>query len=169
MASWGLSVTAVALSLLAACGNKEPPLGSGEGAAAVTAKPHVLVLNADSLVIEGRHVQLSGAFAPEQVPYARCWAEAVASKEAARIVQSMMERAQNIQVTPTGGMDRYNREYADVSVDGADLALSLIRDGLAAKDGRKRFEWCEPMSKGDPRGPGLWSVFQLSPTRQAHQ
>ncbi len=50
-----------------------PPPGLGD---------RVRVLSADAMVIDGKHVRLANAYAPQGVPDARCWAEAAAAKQA---------------------------------------------------------------------------------------
>jgi hypothetical protein len=47
-----------------------PPPGLGD---------RVRVLSADAMVIDGKHVRLANAYAPQGIPDARCWAEATAA------------------------------------------------------------------------------------------
>lgn len=153
----------VALVLaLGACGRGKPqPPPPGEAVGQV--RPTVTVVNADAYVIDGKHVRLARAFAPEPVPHARCWAEALAAKQAARVVQAMFDRAARIDVQPTGGADEYARAYAKVRLDGADLGEILFHEGLVARPPKGRFEWCNPLSRDDAGAPDLWSVMELSP------
>ena len=148
--------------LLAGCQKAQEPSSRLPDGPAVAER--VMVLSADALVIDGKHVRLSNAFAPEPVPRARCWAEAAAAKQATRLVQNMILNAETIQVTPTGGVDEYNRTYAQVRLEGLDLGQSLFDDGFAGRPQTgRRFEWCERLSKNDPGGPTLWSLMELKP------
>jgi len=127
------------------------------------------VLNADVLVIEGKHYRLANGFAPQPVPDARCWAEGVAAKQAARVVAAMVDQAAQVQAIPTGGVDEYNRTLATIRVDGADLGQVLFEQGLAARPAKGRFEWCNPVSRNDPGAPEVFSMMELSPGRAPGQ
>lgn len=148
-----------------ACRKAQPPVAE---TSAAPNRATILVINADSLVIDGKHVRLANAFAPEPVPDARCWAEAAAAKNGARLAKSMIRNAAEVTTTPTGGEDGHGRAYVRVSLDGADYGEMLIKAGLAAQDGKSRFEWCQPMSKADARSPDLWSVTEASPGSSEH-
>lgn len=117
--------------------------------------PQVVVVETDALVIDGRHVRLSNAVGPQAVPHAACWAEAVAAHSARDAVRALVTGAQDVTVTPTGGVDKYNRTWAQVSVDGLDLGLTLLQRGLAAPQNGTRFDWCAPISASIGRGPSI--------------
>lgn len=123
----------------------------------------VMVLSGDAFVVDGQHVRLSNAYAPEPVPRARCWAEAAAAKQAARMAQQMVLNAEAIQVIPTGGVDEYNRTYSRVRLDGLDVGEALYDEGFAGKPEKGRFEWCNPLSKRDPGAPTLAALMELKP------
>jgi endonuclease YncB( thermonuclease family) len=150
----------IAVAAAAGCERKPPP-PVGEAPAVI--RPHVVVLAADILVIDGKHVKLSNAFGPEPVPDARCWAEALAAKQAVRTVAAMVERAASVQAHPTGGVDEYNRTLAKVDIDGADLGETLFKEGIAARPPGKRFEWCGPISRNDPGSPNVLTMMELAP------
>ena len=150
----------LALAALAGC-DRPKPAPVADVPAAV--RPHVVVLAADILVVDGKHVKLSNAFGPEPVPDARCWAEALAAKQAIRTVSAMMDRAATVQVHPTGKVDEFNRELAKVDVDGADLGELLYAQGLAARSTGRRFEWCDPVSRGDANAPNILTMMELTP------
>jgi endonuclease YncB( thermonuclease family) len=151
----------MAVAAVAACERKPPPPPVADAPAAT--RPHVVVLAAHILVIDGKHVRLSNAFGPEPVPDARCWAEALAAKQAIRTVAAIVDRAASVQVHPTGGVDEYNRILAKVDIDGADLGQTLFREGLAARSEGRRFEWCNPISRNDPGAPNLLTMMELAP------
>lgn len=150
-----------AMFFVTACGR--PPPAREAPPEVPPPRPTVTVLNADILVVDGLHVRLSNAFAPEQVPDARCWAEALAAKQAKRTVQAMIDRAAAIAVTPSGTTDEFNRTLARVTLDGADLGDLLFEEGLAARPKKGRFEWCNPLSRKDDGAPRLWSMIELAP------
>jgi endonuclease YncB( thermonuclease family) len=108
----------------------------------------------DALVVDGRHVRLSNALAPQLVPHAHCWAEAMAARQARDAVRSLVAEARDVAVTPTGGVDEYNRSLSRVSLDGRDLGQALVDHGMAAPGGRP-FDWCAPVSTGLASGPPL--------------
>jgi endonuclease YncB( thermonuclease family) len=120
------------------------------------------VLNADVFVIDGQHIRLAEAYAPQPVPDARCWAEAVAAKLASQQVRSLVDDAQDVSFRPTGQRDEYNRIVARVSLDAVDLSRTLQDAGLAATKAEGRFEWCEPLSKKTPGAPSLNSLMDFS-------
>jgi endonuclease YncB( thermonuclease family) len=151
-------LAAVALS---SCDRRPKPPPVADVPTAV--RPHVVVLAADTLVIDGKHVKLSNAFGPMPVPDARCWAEALAAKQAVRTVAAMMDRAATVQVHPTGQVDDFNRTLAKVDVDGADLGELLYREGIAARATGKRFEWCDPVSRNEPGAPNVLTMMELTP------
>jgi endonuclease YncB( thermonuclease family) len=152
-----------AASLLAGCGRKpEPPTAAQ---APPSLKPAVTVLNADVLVIQGKHYRLANGYAPQPVPDARCWAEAIAARQATRVVADMVAHAGSVTATPTGDEDEYARAYAIIHIDGADLGQVLFRDGLAAQPPKGRFEWCDPISRNEAGAPNVFSMMELAPGR----
>jgi endonuclease YncB( thermonuclease family) len=122
---------------------------------------HVLAVEADALVINGRHVRLANAAGPERLPRAHCWAEALAAREARARVTALATQARNIQVEPTGGRDEYGRERAKVVLDGLDLGDQLVDSGWAVRPGAEPFDWCAPVSTNMAGGPNVGSVADL--------
>jgi hypothetical protein len=142
--------------LLAACERHEAPL-------AATPPPsitgHVRVLDADALIIDGQHVRLANAYAPESLLHARCWAESLASDHAARFVKDLVDHAASYSFKPTGKLDEYNRTMGYVAIDGADLGDLLYAQGLAARPVEPRFNWCDPISKQADGAPRISSLY----------
>lgn len=160
-----LPVACVALLLVGACERRPEPQPSAPAAQAPPAfKANVTVLNADVLVIDGKHLRL-GVYAPQPVPDARCWAEALAAKQATRTVAAMVQRATTVTSTLTGKVDEYDRAYANVLLDGADLGQTLIAEGMAAEPHDSRFEWCDPVSRNEPGAPKITTMMETSPGR----
>ncbi len=130
-----------------------PPPGLGD---------RVRVLSADALVIDGQHVRLANAYAPQGVPDARCWAEASAAKQATEWVRTRIREAREVTVQQEEGFDEFHRQLALVSLDGVDLGQQMYETGLASRrsDGRDhRFPWCEPISAKAPDAPMVGSLL----------
>lgn len=153
---------ALALSQAGCRRKPEPPLQAPPSAAGQTVAERVKVLNADVLVVDGRHVRLADAVAPQPIPDARCWAEALAAQFATAAVRDRMSEARDIRVEPTGRTDEYNRVIARVFLDNQDLAASLHDDGLVATSATGRFGWCGPISEQEPGAPDVKSLMDFS-------
>jgi endonuclease YncB( thermonuclease family) len=63
--------------------------------------------------------------------------------------------AREVTVSPTGGVDEYNRSLSRVSLDGRDLGQALVDRGMAAPPGERTFDWCAPLSASLASGPPL--------------
>jgi endonuclease YncB( thermonuclease family) len=157
-----LIVLSLAVGLAACQKTPDPP-------ASITPPPglgdRVRVLSADALVIDGKHVRLANAYAPQGIPDARCWAEAAAAKQATLWMRQRMREARDVTVQPTGGFDEFHRELAVVQLDGVDLGQLMFESGLASRrsTGRdNRFPWCEPISAKAPDAPVVGSLLDDS-------
>ena len=125
----------------------------------------VRVLSADAMVIDGKHLRLANAYAPQGIPDARCWAEAAAAKQATLWVRERMREARDVTIQPTGGFDEFHRELAVVQLDGVDLGQLMFESGLASRrsTGRdNRFPWCEPISAKAADAPVVGSLLDDS-------
>ncbi|HEY8618281.1 nuclease [Phenylobacterium sp.] len=121
-----------------------------------------MVLNADVLVVDGRHVRLAGVWAPQPIPEARCWAEALAAKQATAEVKAMVRQANEIFVAPSTKRDAYNRSVTRVALDRLDLGQSLADRGLVATTWDEAFPWCQPISRNAPGAPPLRALMDFS-------
>jgi len=152
----------LALAALGGCREKpEPPFNPPSRP---VAGDHVKVLNADVFVIDGKHIRLAGAVTPQPVPDARCWAEALAAKQATETVRAMMRNAVDIKIEPTGKSDPYSRAISRVYLDGQDLTAKLHDNGMAAEappDSRS-FNWCGSVSEGGMGAPDVKSLLDFS-------
>jgi hypothetical protein len=151
------------LAGLAACGpreTKEPPF---RPPAQASVAERVKVLNADVFVIDGRHIRLADAVAPQPIPDARCWAEALAAKQATAAARELVRSADDLRVEPTGARDEYNREIAHVVLDNQDLGRTLHDMGIVADTSSGRFGWCDPISAGGEGAPDVHSLLDFSP------
>lgn len=145
---------------LGGCARREEPVRERVRTGPSVAE-RVRVLNADVFVVDGQHIRLAEAYAPQPIPDARCWAEALAAKQATIEVRGLMSEADSIELAPTGRRDEYNRIVAKVSLGGVDLARTLYDLGLAAQKAEGRFGWCEPISKGEAGAPPLRAMMDF--------
>ncbi|MGR4865854.1 thermonuclease family protein [Caulobacter sp. LARHSG274] len=155
-----LTILSLSAALLAGCQRTPDPPAS------VNVPPglgdRVRVLSADAMVVDGRHVRLANAYAPQGVPDARCWAEATAALLAVDKVRDRVKDARTISVGPASGFDEYHRELATVSLDGVDLGQELYSQGLAARRTSApngRFSWCDPISGKAQGGPPVSALL----------
>ena len=150
------------LAGLAACGQhpaKEPPF---RPPAHASVAERVKVLNADVFVIDGRHIRLADAATPQPIPDARCWAEALAAKQATAAVRELVRSTDDLRVEFTGARDEYNREVAHVILDNQDLSRTLHDLGMAAEAPSRRFPWCDPISAGGEGAPDVHDLLDFS-------
>ena len=152
-----LAVAAAALCATA-CQEAEKPLTH---TAPATIAGRVVVLNADTFVIDGRHVHLSNASAPLGVLHARCWAEAMLANDELAYVKELVNHAVSIDFKPTGQTDEYNRALGLVSLDGRDLGEDLYAHGMAARLTDPRFDWCRPVSEKAEGAPPIEAAVKL--------
>jgi endonuclease YncB( thermonuclease family) len=122
----------------------------------------VRVLNADVLVVDGRHIRLADVVAPQPIPQARCWAEALAAKQARLAARELVRTTRDLRVEPTGKTDEYDRAVAHVFLDNQDLAGILHDAGFVAAAQPGRFSWCAPVSTGGEGAPDLKSLMDFS-------
>ena len=148
-----------ALAALSACDKPQAPLAS---APPVSITGHVRVLDADVLIIDGKHVSLANAYGPESLLHARCWAESLASDHAAEYVKQLVEHARSYDFKPNGETDGYNRAVGYMTIDGADLGDMLYNQGLAARPAEPRFNWCQPISQKAEGAPKISSLYSAN-------
>ena len=152
--------SALLVATMAACGKPEQPLKAAEIPPSITT--HVRVLDADVLIIDGKHVRLANAYAPESLLHARCWAESLASDHAAAYVRELVDHARTYEFKATGDTDNYGRAVGLVALDGSDLGDILYSNGMAARPSTPRFDWCQPISQKQAEGaPKISSLYNL--------
>jgi endonuclease YncB( thermonuclease family) len=159
LAALALTATAPLLGglLLSACAPKPDAVKAVDPPPSIVGR--VRVLDADVLIIDGKHVKLSNAYAPETLLHARCWAESLASDRAAEYVKDLVQHARSFDFKPNGRFDTYNRAMGLVTIDGADLGDILYEQGLAARPVEPRFDWCQPISKQAEGAPKISTLF----------
>lgn len=155
-----LIVLALALGLAACQKTPDPPSSIPQVPPGLGDR--VRVLSADAMVVDGQHVRLANAYAPQGVPDARCWAEATAAQTTLAWVRAKMKEAREITVEPAAGFDEFHRQLAVVKLDGVDLGQEMFENGLAARrtNGLNgRFAWCEPISGKAAGAPAVNSLL----------
>jgi endonuclease YncB( thermonuclease family) len=158
-----LVALASAAGALAGCGGRDDDAAPLRAPPGTSVAERVKVLNADVFVIDGRHVRLAGVAAPQPIPDARCWAEALAAKQATAATRDLVRDAQALQLQPTGARDEHNREIAHVVLDKQDLGATLHDMGLAAETSTGRFGWCDPISSDGAGAPDVKSLMDFAP------
>ena len=157
-------LAAVALALLSGCSRghaadddsiqPKPPPGP-------SVAERVQVLQADALVIDGRHIRLADVVAPLPIPHAHCWAEAVAAKQATLAARELVRSSTELRIETTGKRDEYDREIAHVFLDNQDLAEMLHDAGFLADAEPGHFDWCAPVSAGGEGAPDTKSLLDF--------
>jgi endonuclease YncB( thermonuclease family) len=150
------------LALLAGC--KRETLRHVEPAApAPTPVQRTKVLNGDVIVLDGRSLRLANAFAPQPIPYARCWSEAIAARAVTKVLRGKISEAQQIAARTTPERDEFNRTVAYVTLDGLDVGDTLYAEGLAARRTAKPFRWCDGFSASVDGAPAVNSLLGPGP------
>jgi endonuclease YncB( thermonuclease family) len=113
--------------------------------AAVCSPESVIVIDGDTIVVQGEHIRILGINAPE-LSKAKCRDETVRGLRARSRLMDLMQ-AGNVVVERGEGterFDRYRRTLAHVSVDGVDVGETLMREGLARRWVQKYVKMEEP-------------------------
>lgn len=144
-ASAALSIAALAgLAALALA----PPVAPGptgpasRGTVRTAAGEAVSVVDGDTVDVAGRRYRLVGHDTPE-IFHARCPAERDRGIAAAARLLALL-RSGEVAIERVDGREKWGRGLARLTVDGRDVAATLIAEGHArAYDGRTRREpWC---------------------------
>lgn len=129
--------------------------------------PAVIVIDGDTIRLEGETVRVANIDAPEMRRGAECWAEAALAIQARRWVVARMAGARSITLSRQG-RDRWGRTLATVRVDGVDLGEDLVSAGLASRWTGKRWDWCAREGEfSAPGGPFLGSPGSGGPRKGA--
>ncbi|TBF89122.1 thermonuclease family protein [Rhizobium leguminosarum] len=111
--------------------------------AAACAPQNVIVIDGDTIVVQGEHIRLEGINAPELK--GKCREEKVRALRArSRLAQLLTDAKIDIE---RDGFDRYRRTLALVAVEGEAVGDVLMREGLARKwvqqYGGQAEPWCQ--------------------------
>lgn len=110
---------------------------------AACAQQNVVILDGDTIIVQGEHIRLLGINAPELK--GKCREESVRALRARSRLMELL-KSSTIDID-RDGFDRYRRTLAKVSVAGTDLGHVLMREGLARKwvqtyNGQQE-PWCQ--------------------------
>jgi micrococcal nuclease len=110
-------------------------------AAPLTSADRISVYDGDTIRVNGERIRILGLDTPEYGNNARCRSEAVTAEEAKQALRRLIARG-DVTISRRG-TDRYGRTLARVTVDGRDVADTLIAQGLARPyGGGYREGWC---------------------------
>jgi len=88
-------------------------------------------------------VRILGIDTPEKGDLAKCKKERELADKATVFSRQAFSHGKNIQFINVKGWDKYHRILAEVIIDGKNLGLLLIKNGLAREyNGGKRAGWC---------------------------
>lgn len=144
-----LALGAFALAFLFALGLLLLPIALSPPAARAEPTPSA---GADMRVIDGDTIEDMAADityrivnidTPETGPRARCSAERELGDRATSEVRALVAGSEQMELRPTGRIDRYGRTIAFVVIDGRDLGETLIALGLARPWRGRREPWCD--------------------------
>jgi endonuclease YncB( thermonuclease family) len=161
LARWSSLLLAPAILLVASCERRAEPAAMPRPTTPELLGDRVRVLSGDVLVVDGQHIRLAGVAAPQPIPDARCWAEALAAKHATAQLREMVRQATEISVAPSAQRDAYNRTVTRVTLDRLDIGQSLADAGLAAVSPDQRFSWCERISGNAAGAPDVRALMDF--------
>ncbi|HEX8568747.1 MAG TPA: thermonuclease family protein [Caulobacteraceae bacterium] len=144
----GPLILAAVVAATSGCGRSNLSFADRDG------PDEVEVISAGMVSIEGRRVRLAGIDVPREAPQAACWAEALLAREAQQALGTVASSPGRVDVQP-GGTTRAGHAAARVFVNGTDLSLFLVREGLAAPTGGAAWDWCGPLTIGARNAPRL--------------
>ena len=122
----------------------------------------VRVVDAEIMLVDGRRVRLANVDAPALVPSARCWAEAIAARDAVLHLQAIVRQGRTVEVRLTGRQDPLGRSLAHVLIDGLDVGDALYEQALVARPTARPFRWCEAMSRETEGAPPMNPLLALT-------
>ncbi len=135
-------------------------LGGTAGAAEIAGSAHVL--DGDTLLINGEKVRLFGVDAPERTQVCRAYGTIYPCGVMA--IAWLVERTLGATVVcREGRLDRWRRRVAVCSVNGEDLAASLVAAGWAIADRRYSDSYVPREKAASEQRLGLWSGSFVTP------
>ena len=125
-----------------------------------------VVLDGDTVVVDGLPLRVAGIDAPELGPWARCWAEAALAGHARENLQRLLTdtNGRGWQVRDVSAADARGRRTARlVDREGYDITDEMVVHGYAARTSG-RWDWCGRdanlhqvlQDEPPPHGPSLW-------------
>jgi endonuclease YncB( thermonuclease family) len=147
-------VLAAGLAATYASGNAAPPEQTQVASADAPrnlrgrsgpAEQRMRVIDGDTLEDMNQDIsyRLVNIDTPETGSRARCDAERALGDRATEAARTLVAHARQLELRPTGRLDRYGRTIAFVLIDGRDLGETLIAEGLARPWRGRREPWCD--------------------------
>lgn len=122
--------------------------------------PAIVVVDGDTLRIDGERVRIANMDAPELGDHARCWAEAALAQQAKRELESIVGTYPDVTLQRVG-TDRYGRTLALVAAHGHDIGEAMVTQGYASEWTGHRWDWCDPTDFHRAGGPVLGIKAQI--------
>ncbi|MBL8547749.1 MAG: thermonuclease family protein [Hyphomonadaceae bacterium] len=106
---------------------------------------HIRVIDGDTIedMRDATTYRLVNIDTPETGSRARCTAERSLGNRATEAARALIAQADNLELRPTGRIDRYGRTIAFVVLDGHDMGETLIAEGFARPWRGRREPWCD--------------------------
>ncbi len=128
--------------------------------------PGMVVLDGDTVVVDGSAFRIAGIDAPELGPWAKCWAEAALAGHARDSLERLLgdTDGRGWQLRDVSAPDAEGKRTARVvDREGYDITDDMVVYGYAASTTGK-WDWCgenadlRQVLDGDqpPHGPNLW-------------
>ena len=128
-----------------------PPIARGEPTDAKSEStrsrietPRFRVIDGDTLEDMSADItyRIENIDTPETGSRARCQAERDLGNRATQQARALVSSG-DVELRPTGRIDRYGRTIAFVLIDGRDLGETMIGEGLARPWRGRREPWCD--------------------------
>ena len=108
----------------------------------------VLVVDGDTLKVDGTNVRIANLDTPERGWRAECDAERFLATIATREAEKLVRGDKVIMIVPEGRADRYQRPLVRVTVEGDDWADLMISLNVAVPWAGRTHDWCGAIVDG---------------------
>ncbi|WP_299682536.1 thermonuclease family protein [uncultured Roseobacter sp.] len=106
------------------------------------ATSRLAVVDGDTVRLDGETIRLIGFDAPETFE-AACESERVRGEAATARLRDLLDAASEAQLSFRANPDRYQRRLAQLTLDGKDVAATMVDEGFARPyTGGSRQSWC---------------------------
>lgn len=105
------------------------------------APTEIVVVDGDTLKVDGTNIRISNLDTPERGGRAECDAERFLSANATRRAENLVA-TKTIVIWPEGRADKYQRPLVRVTANGEDWAEILIAENLAVTWAGRQHDWC---------------------------
>jgi len=123
--------------------NGERGDGAGEDAPNEVHAVDIRVVDGDTIEWQGTNYRLEGFDAPETLQ-AECEAERAMGEATSAMLRSLILGADQIEIQPQQGTDKYGRGIARLLIDGENVGERLVAQRLARPyDQGTRQPWCD--------------------------